>query len=97
MENPRPVSDHASAEVVENARPRDEKYAVEVVEKKKPLSMVEIKFCESEVVAMIPPVELVESSAFATLERARFEVVALPCTKRLPVVVAPPEIVRPAA
>ncbi len=49
------------------------------------------------VVPMTPPVELVESKEFWTFDIARLEVVAFPWTSKLPVVVAPPEMVRPFA
>ena len=50
---------------------------------------------------MIPPVELVLRRALVMFEMARFVVVALPViarllwTRRFPVVVAPPKMVRP--
>ncbi len=88
------ASFHASFEVVENARPTEVKYvdevvekklftffqkSVEVVEKKNPLSMLERKLEEREVVATTEPCALVERSAFAMLVMARLVVVAPFC------------------
>ena len=49
------------------------------------------------VVPVTEPFALVERREFWTFDIARLEVVALPCTTKFPVVVAPPEIVRPFA
>ena len=56
-----------------------------VVEKKKPLSIEEIRFCDSEVVAITLPCALVERSAEVTPERTKLVVVAVPETVRPPV------------
>ena len=93
VEKARPSADQAFAEVVENPSPRDDHVFALVVEKKNPLSIEEIKFCESEVVATTPPCEFVDSSAEVTPERTKFVVVAVPDTVRPPVAVPLPIVV----
>ena len=67
--------------------------STDVVLKKKPLSIDEIRFCESEVVAITLPCAFVERSAEVTPERTKLVVVAVPETVSPPVTVPFPIVV----